>query len=269
MSENKLVGLGIGAVVVLGLGTVGAFKFFEKIDNGYVGVRYSMNGGVRDEVLTQGVKFVGLDKVTQYPIRLQTIQAKDVSVSTSDGKKTTVNIKYDYKIDATKAAKMYKEFGNITSEDIEKGWLKSKLQKEAREVYSKYSLLSVLSGDSSKVESALLENFSKAVESKGFEVEDVTVGVPEVDTDTQKSIDAIIRAGQENEKAKLDAETAKTQADSEAYKKTKAAEAEAEANKKVAESVTDELIRYTEAQARQKHGWVTTNGANTVVKEGN
>ena len=51
-----------------------------------MGVRYSMNGGVRDEVLTQGVKFVGLDKVTQYPIRLQTIQAKDVSVSTSDGK---------------------------------------------------------------------------------------------------------------------------------------------------------------------------------------
>ena len=59
------------------------------------------------------------------------------------------------------------------------------------------------------MEAALLENFSKAVESKGFEVEDVTVGVPEVDTDTQKSIDAIIRAGQENEKAKLDAETAK------------------------------------------------------------
>ena len=108
-----------------------------------------------------------------------------------------------------KLQKCTKEFGNITSEDIEKGWLKSKLQKEAREVYSKYSLLSVLSGDSSKVEAALLENFSKAVESKGFEVEDVTVGVPEVDTDTQKSIDAIIRAGQENEKAKLDAETAK------------------------------------------------------------
>ena len=52
--------------------------------------------------------------------------------------------------------------------------------------------------------------------------------------------------GQENEKAKLDAETAKTQ---------------------VAESVTDELIRYTEAQAREKHGWVTVNGANTVVTD--
>ncbi|WP_086306236.1 MULTISPECIES: prohibitin family protein [unclassified Enterococcus] len=267
MKENKVVKKILAVVLILVIGVVAAFKFFEKIDNGYVGVRYSMNGGIKDEALTQGVKFVGIDKVIQYPIRLQTIQAKNVSVSTSDGKKTTISIKYDYKVDPSKAAKMYKEFGNITSEDIESGWLKSKLQKVSREVYAKFSLLDVLSGDSSKVEAEVLSDFAKSVEKKGFLVEDVTLGVPDVDAETQKSIDAIIRAGQENEKAKLDAETAKTQADSEAYKKTKAAEAEAEANKKVANSVTDELIRYTEAQAREKHGWVTVNGANTVVTD--
>lgn len=267
MNENKLIKLGVAGVVIAGIGVIGGFKFFEKIDNGYVGVRYSMNGGIKDEALTQGVKFVGIDKVIQYPIRLQTIQAKNVSVSTSDGKKTTINIKYDYKVDPNKAAKMYKEFGNITSEDIESGWLKSKLQKVAREVYAKYSLLDILSGDSSKVEAEVLTNFAKSVEPKGFEVEDITLGVPDVDEETQKSIDAIIRAGQENEKAKLDAETAKTQADSEAYKKTKAAEAEAESNRKIAESITDNLIKYEEAQARKKHGWVTVNGAGTVVTD--
>lgn len=264
---NKLIKTGAIVVIVLVIAVVAAFKFFERIDNGYVGVRYSMNGGIKDEALTQGVKFVGIDKVIQYPIRLQTIQAENVSVSTSDGKKTTIDIKYDYKVDPNKAAKMYKEFGNITSEDIESGWLKSKIQKVSREVYAKYSLLDVLSGDSSKVEAEVLTDFAKSVETKGFEVEDVTLGVPDVDAETQKSIDAIIRAGQENEKAKLDAETAKTKADSEAYKKTTAAQAEAEANKKIADSVTDELIRYTEAQAREKHGWVTVNGANTVVTD--
>lgn len=264
---TKLIKVVVAVLLIAVVAVVAAFKFFERIDNGYVGVRYSMNGGIKDEALTQGVKFVGIDKVIQYPIRLQTIQAEKVSVSTSDGKKTTIDIKYDYKVDPNKAAKMYKEFGNITSEDIESGWLKSKLQKVSREVYAKYSLLDVLSGDSSKVEAEVLTSFAKSVEAKGFEVEDVTLGVPDVDAETQKSIDAIIRAGQENEKAKLDAETAKTKADSEAYKKTKAAEAEAEANKKVADSVTDELIRYTEAQAREKHGWVTVNGANTVVTD--
>lgn len=264
---TKLIKIVVAVLLIAVVAVVAAFKFFERIDNGYVGVRYSMNGGIKDEALTQGVKFVGIDKVIQYPIRLQTIQAEKVSVSTSDGKKTTIDIKYDYKVDPNKAAKMYKEFGNITSEDIESGWLKSKLQKVSREVYAKYSLLDVLSGDSSKVEAEVLTSFAKSVEAKGFEVEDVTLGVPDVDAETQKSIDAIIRAGQENEKAKLDAETAKTKADSEAYKKTKAAEAEAEANKKVADSVTDELIHYTEAQAREKHGWVTVNGANTVVTD--
>ncbi|MDH6365086.1 regulator of protease activity HflC (stomatin/prohibitin superfamily) [Enterococcus sp. PF1-24] len=258
-----IIQLAVVAVVVV----LASFKFFEKIDNGYVGVRYSINGGIKDEVLAQGVKFVGIDNVIQYPIRLQTIQAEGVSVSTSDGKKTSINIKYDYKVDSTRASKMYKEFGNITPDDIEEGWLKSKLQKEAREVYSKYSLLDVLSGKSSAVEAELLENFAKAVEGKGFIVEDVTVGVPEVDEETQKSIDAIIRAGQENEKAKLDSETTKTQADANAYEVTKAAEAEAEANRKIAESITDELIRYEEAQARKEHGWVTVNGAGTVVTD--
>jgi Membrane protease subunits, stomatin/prohibitin homologs len=256
---------GVGFIVIIALAVVGALVFFEKIDNGYVGVRYSINGGVRDETLGQGIKFVGLDKVTQYPIRLQTIQAASVSIATSDGKKTAVNIKYDYKIDPTKTSAMYREFGNITSQDIEEGWLKSKLQKEAREVYSQYTILEVLSGKASEAEGQLLENFAKSVETKGFVVEDVTVGVPEIDEETQKSIDAIVLSGQENEKAKLDAETKKTQADAKAYEVTKQAEAEAEANKRIAASVTENLIKYEEAQARKEHGWVTVNGADAVI----
>lgn len=267
VSGNKIKMISI-LTILIALLVGSAFLFWEKIDNGYVGVRYSLNGGVRNESLSQGVKFVGLDKVTQYPIRLQTIQAENVAVSTSDGKKTSVNIKYDYKVDPTKAAKMYKEFGNITSEDIENGWLKSKLQKDSREIYSKYSLLDILSGDSSKVEATLLDEFAKSVESKGFIIEDVTVGVPEVDAETQVSIDAIIRAGQENEKAKLDAETAKTNADSKAYERIKAAEAEQEANKKITSSITEELIKYKEAEARLEHGWVEVQTNQAIVDTG-
>ena len=41
--------------------------------------------------------------------------------------------------------------------------------------------------------------------------------------------------------------------------------AEAEANRLKSESITDELIRMTEAEARKEHGWVTTMGADAVV----
>lgn len=270
--RKRVVRWGIfgGSVLVVAIvAIIGVLVTFEKIDNGYVGVRYSLSGGVRDETLDPGFRFVGLDKVTQYPIRLQTIQAEEVSIATSDGKKSAVNIKYDYKIDRTKTSAMYKEFGNITSEDIEEGWLKAKLQKEAREVYSQYTILDIVSGKSAEVEAQILTNFAKTVESKGFVVEDVTLGVPSIDAETQKSIDSIVLSGQENEKAKLDAETKKTQADAKAYETTKEAEAEAEANRKIAESVTPELIQYEEAQARKTHGWVTVNGADAIVKEGN
>ena len=44
-----------------------------------------------------------------------------------------------------------------------------------------------------------------------------------------------------------------------------AADAEAEANSKIAQSITPELIQWQEAQARMEHGWVTVQGADTVV----
>ena len=45
------------------------------------------------------------------------------------------------------------------------------------------------------------------------------------------------------------------------------AKAEAEANKKLSSSITNELIRMKEAEARYKHGWVTVQGADAVVKD--
>lgn len=273
---SGLAKLGTAVVTIGALATVGAFVFFEKVDNGYVGVRYSINGGVRDDVLGQGIKYVGLDKVTQYPIRLQTVSEKDISVSTKDGKKITVDLKYDYKVDPTKTSSMYKEFGNISSEDLEKGWIRSRLQKEAREIYANFNILDLLSGQSSIAEDKLLEKFSESVSTKGFLVESITASVPDVDKETQDTIDGIIRSGQENERAKLDAETKKTQAETEAsvsktkadtkaYETTKQAEAEAEANRKLAESITPDLIKYEEAQARKQHGWTTINGTSAVI----
>lgn len=237
---------------------IGGFKFFEKIENGYVGVRYSMNGGVKDETLGQGVKFVGLDRVTQYPVRLQTVKAKKLNLATEDGKATHVSITYAYKVDPTKVSGVFREFGSVKVEDIEAGWLKAQLLKSARNVVAQYSLLDVTGGKSTEVQQKILEQFEESVKGKGFLVEDVAFGVPDVDAETQKSIDEIIKAGQEREKAVTEAETAKINADSKAYQKTKAAEAEAESNRKIGESITENLIKYKEAEGIAKYGNLKT-----------
>ena len=67
------------------------------------------------------------------------------------------------------------------------------------------------------------------------------------------------------EKAEADAKVKTTNAQADADATKIAAEAEAEANKKVASSITDKLIENKLADAREKHGWVTVKGADTVV----
>lgn len=42
-------------------------------------------------------------------------------------------------------------------------------------------------------------------------------------------------------------------------------EGEAKANKVKSDSITDNLIRMKEAEAREKHGWVTVNGAGSTI----
>ena len=104
------------------------------------------------------------------------------------------------------------------------------------------------------------------------------------DTLTEK-IKAKEQAKQDAEKAELDKQTAEAQGEADkakaeadaAVKKINAeakaeqtrisAEAEADANRVLNDSITDNLIRMKEAEARLKHGWVTVNGANTVVTE--
>lgn len=272
---NKLVKVGIGSFVTLVIIIVSGFLFFEKIDNGNVGIRYSMSGGVRKQSLSQGVHFVGLDKVTQYPIRTQTTSEK-VGLATEDGKKTEVKLTYNFHVDPTKAVSVYRKFGSANIEVIEKGWLSQKLQKAGRDTLANHTLLEVTGSDAGKVQANILNSFQKEVENQGFVVEDLSFGVPAIDQQTQKSIDDLIRAGQDNKKAELEAKTQKTKAEgdasakvvqAEADAKTKqiTAQAEAEANKKINDSVTQTTIDYMIAQARKDKGWVTVQGNGGVI----
>ena len=54
-------------------------------------------------------------------------------------------------------------------------------------------------------------------------------------------------------------------AEADAKVKKTQAQAEAESNKKIASSITDKLIDNKIAYAREKHGWVTVKGTDTVV----
>ena len=105
---------------------------------------------------------------------------------------------------------------------------------------AQFTLLEVVGTDSTKAQAGILKGFQKSAEPYGFVIEDLSFGTPSIDEQTQKSIDDIIKAGQDNKKAELEAKTKETQAKADADAKITAANAEAEANNKINASINDQ-----------------------------
>lgn len=269
-----VTGVVVAIVAVVGLTSI------EKVENGYNGVQISKTGKiVSEKSLPAGFHFAWFSDVLQYPTKMKQIdynqgEEKDntIVISTKDGKRVKIEAKVAYHVDPTKIIDIYKKFGNIDDEGMEAGWLRTQTQNALREEYVKHSILDVLTGKAESLEADSLANIRERFVKEGYILDDITLGVPDVDADTQKTIDSIIEATQANEKAKKDAETAMTNAKKDAdVARTKAdanfyaKEKEAQANKVLSGSIDDNIIRYTEAQARQKHGWVTVKGAEGTI----
>lgn len=69
----------------------------------------------------------------------------------------------------------------------------------------------------------------------------------------QKQVDS---AKQDQEKAKIESETKKIQAQADADAEVIEAQGQAKANAELNNSISDNLIRMKEAEARLEHGWV-------------
>ena len=270
MTAGKIGAVVVGAGLVFGLIT--APFFMEKVPEGHVGVVYTPSGGA-SKIITPGFKFVGLfNGVTELPIRTQTIKTT-LSVSTNDGKKIKMSATYNYKVvnDKKSVLHLFKEQGAQTPEELEKGYLYSKLYKAARETISQYSLMDIYGEKTTEASAKVTKDFAAMVEDMGFEVSDVTLGAPDADPTTQAAIDSRIQASQETEKKKIELENEKIEA---VKKKTVAqgdadaqlirAKGEADANREIQNSITEQVLRNKEMEARLKFGWVEVNGASGV-----
>ncbi|WP_409305521.1 prohibitin family protein [Peribacillus sp. SCS-155] len=273
MNRFKIGGLVIGCVLIL-TGVLTPL-FIEKIAPGHVGVVYSPNGGVEAKTLGPGWHVVGFfKKVTEYPVRKQTANANNLGLATSDGKNVTIDFTYNYHVEPNKVVGLFNEFGPIPVEELEKNYMKSRLKDAARKVLSHYSVLELYGSKSGDVSIQVQETFADDVAKDGFIVEALTLGTPHPDKATQTAIDATVKAKQELERKKTEIELAKAEAE---RKKIEAqgnadaaiakAEGDAKANKLLADSITPELIKLKEAEARLKHGWVTVTGAKSVITD--
>ena len=261
----------------------------EKIPVGYEGVVYSINGGVNGETLNQGWHIVSpTKKVKEFTVsNEQLLLTKDkregseeddsFKVSTSDDASISVSFQMTYKFDEAKLTDTYKKFRGMDGEMIVNNRVKSVLKSKVSEVTTNYSMMDIYSGNRSEINNKITEYLNEEFEQEyGIHVLDASIIDVHPDKQLKEAINNRVTALQkkqqaqaEQETAKVEAETALIKAQNEADIKVKQAEAEAKANQLKASSITDELIRMKEAEARYEHGWVTVTGSGTVVTDTN
>lgn len=282
--KKGLIG-GMSFIVILLVAVFVGTMCLERIPNGYCGVQYSMNGGIKDEVLTQGWHFVSPTiKVKEFTVaNEQLILSKDerdgsetdqsFNVSTADNASISVSFQMSYKFVQEDLVDTYKKFRGMSGEDIVNGRVSTVLKSKISEVTTDYTMMEIYSGNRSEINDKITNYLNKEFKNAyGIEVIDASIIDVHPDAQLQQAIDARVQALQKKQEAQAKQETAKVEAETELIKAKNAADiklteakAEAESNRVISESITQGLIDMKNAEARMAHGWVTIKGANTVV----
>lgn len=282
--RKGLIGGGSFALILLVVLLVGSMCL-EKIPNGYCGVQYSMNGGVKDEVLTQGWKFVPPTvKVKEFTIaNEQIVLSKDsrdgsetdesLNVATADDASISVSFQMSQRYIQEDLVDTYKKFRGMSGEEIVNSRVKTVLKSKISEVTTDYTMMDIYSGNRSEINDKITDYLNNEFrDTYGIEVIDASIIDVHPDAQLQQTIDNRVKALQQKQEAQAKQETAKVEAETALIKAKNAADikmteakAEAEANRVISESITQGLIDMKNAEARMQHGWVTIQGANTVV----
>lgn len=280
------IGSIVTALVIIVL-LVGGISCIEKIPVGYEGVQYSVSGGVKDETLGQGWHLVSPTiRVKEFTIsNEQLVLTKDsregsetdesFKVATSDDASISIDFQMSYRFIPEKLVETYKKFKGMDGNDIVQNRVRTVLKSKVSEVTTNYSLMDIYSGNRKQINDELTDYLNKELRDfYGIEVIDASIINSHPDENLKKTIEARVQAQQSKAQAKAEQDAIKVKAETEIIEAKKEAEveitkaqAEAEANRVISESITENLIRMKEAEARLQHGWVTIQGAESVIAD--
>lgn len=268
---SKGIGSFIAGVVIVG-GAGLMMMSTHKINPGYTGIIYSMNGGVEDTTLGQGFHVVSpFKKVIEYPTSVEqgylSADSKEGSkeddsfnIPTADGKTVNVDLEYSYYFIAEDLPETFTKFKGQSGSDIENNFMRGKLKTYVGEISSTFSVLDIYGEKRQELNNKILEHVRSKFLEYGIYIETVNISRIGLDAQTEQAIQDKINRQQELETAKIEKEkaqvenekkTAQIQAEAEQkYIKAQAeaeailieAEAQAEANRLLSESINQNLI---------------------------
>lgn len=192
-------------------------------------------------------------------------------IPTSDGKTVTVNLEFSYMFDPERVADTFVRFKGMSGSEIKDTFIKPKVKAWTQEVSANYPVTDIFGDKRTQINEDLDVHLKAKFDEYGIIIDTVNFTDISVDPETQAAIQKKVNAQQELELANIEAQTAKIQAnkdrevarvqaekdkevaaikaeqkiiaaEAEAEALRIASEAEAEANRKIAASLTGELI---------------------------
>ena len=216
------------------------------------------------------------------------------STPTADGKSLTVDLEFSYRFDETCITNTFTRFKGQSGEDVKNTFIKPKMIAWTQEVTAKYPVTDVFGDKRQELNEALDVYLKEKFVPYGIVIDTVNFTNIATDEETQAAIQkkvtaqqemelaeiesktakiqaekdkevALIAAQKDKEKAEIEAEMLKIEAEGKAQAEMIAAEAQAEANRKIAASLTPELIE--KIKYEQWNGELPTvqGGAATIV----
>lgn len=234
------------------------------IPTGYTGIVTTF-GKVHDETLDAGIS---LKRPWDSVIRMDNREQRRgfvLEAFSKDIQETIIEGSINFNIDKSTAMNLYREVG-VNYLDI---LIVPRILEDVKAVVSQYTAEELIANRSALSES-IREQLSNDLKPNGINV--ITIAIENIDfTDAftnaveakqvatqdkqkaqtqeeQKTMEAEQAAKRKKIEAEANADVLRTQADAEAYSIEAKANSEAEANKKINESLTDELIRYNQAK---------------------
>ena len=291
--KGKIGGIATGIIIVLVI--IIGLACTERIPAGYVGVVYNMNGGVEEEVLTQGWKFVSpTKKVTKYSIALEpsfmtadkqgdSSEDESFEIPTKEGASLDADVAFSYSFELEQVPATFARFRGQDGKEILKSFIKPKMQAWIKEITPEFTMMEIVSTKRGVVNTALTERLAERFKNYGITIDNIALADVRPDEKTSQAIDEKIQAQEALEKSKVDAEKAKVEANKDreiaeinaekarieaqgvADAKLIQANAEAESNKKIAESLTPQLIELRRVEAEHQKAESIGNWRPSVI----
>lgn len=226
MSKSGVIGAIVAGVVIFG-GLILALMCTEKVPAGYVGIVYSMNGGVSDDVLTQGWHLISPTKdVTLYSVGIEQSYLTSGSdgdsnnddsfeVPTSDGKGLKVDLTFTYRYDPEKVTILFTRFKGQSGKEVRDSFIKPNIISWVKEITAKYPVTEILGEERANLNIAVSEYVKQKFEPYGIIVENTSLINIDADEETRAQVQRRVNAIQELELAQTEKKTAQVKADQE------------------------------------------------------